>query len=300
LLSLAEYDEALIYARRSQRLAATVGRRADIVVRSGIDHSIWADCIVAHVFWQHGLLDQAAQTSRAALVAAEAAGHPVSLCFALVWCGCAVGLGRGDLETAERSTARLNDTAERHGFSAYYACSLGFAGQLAARRGDPAHAERLLRDSLDRLRRLRYEVFYTIFLGDLAEVLAALGNPDAGLAAIDEVLARNERNGGTWLPEALRIKGEILLLSHRADAIAAEQHFRRSLDLARRQGAVSWELRTTISLGRLRHAQGRVHEACDLLRSAYARFTEGFAAADLQCARRLLDQWTPSPTVPPP
>jgi tetratricopeptide (TPR) repeat protein len=294
LLSLGAYDEALIYARRSQRLAVTVRQRADIVARSGIDHSIWADCIVAHVFWQQGLLDQAAQTSHVALSVAEAAGHPVSLCFALVWCGCTVALGRGDLVTAERSTVRLNDTAERLGFSAYYACSLGFAGQLAARRGDPAHAERLLRDSLDRLRRLRYEIFYTIFLADLAEVLAALGNPDAGLVAIDEVLARNERNGGTCLlPEALRIKGEILLLSHLADVVAAEEHFRHSLDLARRQGAVSSQLRSAMSLGRLRHAQGHVHEAYDLLQSAFARFTEGFTAADLQCARRLLQQWAP-------
>lgn len=295
LLSVGEYDEGLMYAQRSRRLAATVAQRADIVVRSGIDHSIWADCLVAHAFWQQGLLDQAAQTSHDALSVAEAGGHPVSLCFALVWCGCTVGVGRGDLETAERSTARLNDVAERHGFTAYYACSLGFAGQLAARRGNPAVAERLLRDSLDRLRRLRYEIFHTVFLGDLAEVLAALGNPDAGLVAIDEVLARDERNGGTWLlPEALRIKGEILLLSHRADVVTAEQHFLRSLDLARRQGAVSWELRSAMSLARLQHAQRRAHDAYDLLQSAYARFTEGFAAADLQSARRLLDQWTPN------
>ena len=49
-----------------------------------------------------------------------------------------------------------------------------------------------------------------------------------------------------------------------------------------------------MSLARLQHAQRRAHDAYDLLQSAYARFTEGFAAADLQSARRLLDQWTPN------
>jgi hypothetical protein len=50
------------------------------------------------------------------------------------------------------------------------------------------------------------------------------------------------------LPEALRIKGDVLVLSDRSHATAAEDLFRRSLDLARRQKALSWELRTTRAL----------------------------------------------------
>src|SRR3981189_1132581 len=61
-----------------------------------------------------------------------------------------------------------------------------------------------------------------------------------------------------WMPEALRIKGEILFSSDRADANLAEEHFRRSLDIANRQGALSWELRSAMSLGRLYHVQGRI------------------------------------------
>jgi predicted ATPase len=62
----------------------------------------------------------------------------------------------------------------------------------------------------------------------------------------------------------------------------------RSLDWARRQQALSWELRAAISLAELWRGQQRVAEARELLDSVYARFTEGFATADLQHARTLL------------
>jgi predicted ATPase len=118
------------------------------------------------------------------------------------------------------------------------------------------------------------------------------GRFDAGLAAIDEALNRTERNSGFWwMPEALRLKGEILLLSNQANVRSAEHYFRRSLDLAHHQGALSWELRGALSLGRLRHSQGRNGDACDLLTSVYSRFTEGFDTAHLRSAKLLLADW---------
>ena len=62
--------------------------------------------------------------------------------------------------------------------------------------------------------------------------------------------------------------------------------------LARRQGALSWELRTAMSLARLQRDQGCRREALDLLTSVHGRFTEGFGTADLQAAKLLLDELT--------
>ena len=89
------------------------------------------------------------------------------------------------------------------------------------------------------------------------------------------------------MPELLRIKGE--LLAKRADA-ATEEWFVRSIDLAHRQEALSWELRSAISLARLWHDRGRTVEARELLDGVYRRFVEGFDTADLQAAKRLLHQ----------
>jgi predicted ATPase len=194
---------------------------------------------------------------------------------------------------AKASIARLKDQAEKHALSGCYASGLGFEGQLSAKRGDVAAAERLLRASLAGLREAQHEILYTPFLSGLAEVLAAAGDLDDGLAVACEVLQRTERNDGFWwMSEALRIKGEVLLLSEKADTTAMEDHFRRSLDLARRQGALSREVRTAVSLARLRRDQNRIGKAGYLLSSVYGRFTEGFGCADLQSARLLLDELT--------
>ncbi len=292
LFFLGDYAQASTYAKRANRRITPGTQWADIV-RSGVDHSTWTRCLAAHILWVEGLLDQSAQTTRDLLADAEAADHPVSLCYALIWCGCPISLRLGDLETAEHSIHRLKDHAEEHALSSYYACGLGFEGQLSAKRADLADAERLIRASLGGLRQAQYEILYTPFLSGLAEVLAAAGDLDDGLAVADEALQRTERNNAFWwMPEALRIKGDVMLLSHKADPTVAEDHFRRSLDLARRQGALSWELRTAMSLARLQRDQGCRREALDLLTSVHGRFTEGFGTADLQAAKLLLDELT--------
>ena len=103
-------------------------------------------------------------------------------------------------------------------------------------------------------------------------------------------MQRIERSGGLWwMPEALRIKGDALLIADQANMIAAKQQFDRSLDLARQQGALFWELRTATSLARLLRDPGRRAEARELLTSVYGRFTEGFGDADLQGAKQLLE-----------
>jgi predicted ATPase len=125
----------------------------------------------------------------------------------------------------------------------------------------------------------------------LAEGLAGAGQVAQALVMIDEALARSEGNEEGWcVAELRRVKGEVVLFEGGARAAtAAEDHFLRALDWARRQGALSWELRAATSLARLRHQQGRTAEAQGFLAPVYARFTEGFATADLQAAKALLN-----------
>jgi predicted ATPase len=94
------------------------------------------------------------------------------------------------------------------------------------------------------------------------------------------------------LAELLRIKGELILREGAPQAaMVAEKHFLDSLDWARRQGALSWELRTSTSLSCLQHDQGWIAEARSLLQSVYGRFSEGFETADLKAAKGLLESW---------
>ena len=165
----------------------------------------------------------------------------------------------------------------------------GFEGQLYAKRGKLALAERLLRFCLESLRQGRSENALHAFLTDLAEVLAKADRFGESLGAASEALQRAERNDAFWwMPEALRITGESLMQSNPSDLESIEDCFTRSLDCARRQGALSWELRTAASLALLWNQRGRPADAEALLGPIYARFTEGFGTADLRTARTLL------------
>jgi predicted ATPase len=120
------------------------------------------------------------------------------------------------------------------------------------------------------------------------EMLGTLGIQLAGAEAI----ARAESGRAGWCAaEILRAKGEIILKEGASGAaFAAEALFRRSLEMARQQDALSWELRAATSLALLWQDQGRMPEAHDLLMPVYARFTEGFGTADLMTARTVLEQ----------
>ncbi len=63
-----------------------------------------------------------------------------------------------------------------------------------------------------------------------------------------------------------------------------------SIDVARAQEAKLWELRSSVSLGRLWHDQGKMTEAHNLLVPVYDWFTEGFDTPDLKDAKALLDE----------
>ena len=94
-----------------------------------------------------------------------------------------------------------------------------------------------------------------------------------------------------FLAELHRVKGETLLAGGgRQAAREAEPCFRVAIDIAHRQHALSWQLRSAISLARLWATLDRRQEAVALLDAIYGRFEEGFQTPDLQEARHLLAQ----------
>jgi predicted ATPase len=259
--------------------------------RHGVDLRTYALSTLGIIRWSLGLPEQAARASRAAFDEARTLGHPVSLCVALLMRGL-VSLWLRDLAAIEQSTMSLLEHSKTHALDIYYAHGLGLEGELAALRGDLVTGVRLLRACLDALRETEQYLFHSVFFGDLAKWVAAAGDIGAGLAMIDEALESAERSEESWyLPEILRIKGELSLL-HRATAATAmaEGLFWQALNGAHRQGALSWELRAATSLARLWHHQSRPADGTAVLQPIYDRFTEGFDTTDLREAKALLDE----------
>ena len=83
--------------------------------------------------------------------------------------------------------------------------------------------------------------------------------------------------------ELLRIKGDLARVEEAAEAIRiTEDHYLQALEWARRQEALSSELRAATSLADLWHQNGRTAAAAVLLSSVYDRFDEGFETIDFQ------------------
>jgi predicted ATPase len=112
-----------------------------------------------------------------------------------------------------------------------------------------------------------------------------------GLSLVGEALDQIDRPG--WqervhLAEVLRLKGWMLL--QLGNGHEAEWELRASLDVARKQNAKSWELRTSTTLAELLVTRGEPGAAHDLLAPIYNWFTEGFDTRDLREAKALLEE----------
>src|SRR5215813_8044336 len=93
--------------------------------------------------------------------------------------------------------------------------------------------------------------------------------------ALGEGLAIAEKNDDrSHEAELHRQKGELLLAESPDQVGAAEDCFRQAIETARRQQSRAWELRTAMSLARLRQRQGRRDEARTALAAVFDTYTE--------------------------
>ena len=264
-------------------------QRSDII-RFEIDLLVGARVFLAWVLWLQGFPDEAIQTAEGSIAAARATNHAISLCYALAQAACPIALLIGDLDAAEQYTRVLLDHSTRHAPARWHDYGRIYQGLLVIGRGDVIAGLQLLRAGLGERGKARSRVLRTILLLT-AEALGRAGEIADRLATVEEVLEWTAHNDERWLiAELLRIKGELLLMQGAPEAAAtAEDHFRQALDLAHRQGALSWELRSATSLARRLRDQGRSVEALASLQPVYDWFTEGFETADLKAARNLLN-----------
>jgi predicted ATPase len=260
------------------------------IIRFQSDQQVTARVVLARILWLQGFPDQSMRTAESSIADAQAADHTNSLCYALSQAACPIALLVGDLAVAEHYVRMLLDHSTRRALALWQAWGRSYQGVLVIKRGDSATGLRLLRAGLNELGEAKFAALRLVtFL--MAEVLARAGQIVDGLAMIEEAIARSEHTEERWLiAELLRVKGELVLLQGGFGATgAAEDHYQQALDWARRQGALSWELRAATSLARLWREQNRSTEAIALLAPIYNRFTEGFETADLKAAKALID-----------
>ncbi len=246
--------------------------------------------LLSMILWITGFPDQAVDNAKATLDEVRATGNAALLVNVLGRASCPICLYTGNLTEAEHCIEMFLDCSLKHALGNSHAAGLCFKGMLLVERGDHTGLA-ILQAALHRLRESRFTDNLLRGLCVLAQGLGAAGQTVEARRAIDEALELSDRNEERWcLPELLRIKGELLLLDRSESPAGAEECFLEALAEARRQEALSWELRAATSLARLWYANGKIAEAHDQLAAVYSRFTEGFETLDLRTARALVEE----------
>lgn len=254
----------------------------------GFAQRIGARVHLARTHWLHGFPDQALRLAQEALSEATENGHPVNMCICLVH-ATSVFLWRGDWDTAEATVEKLYAHADRHELAPFRAVSLGFRGELLVRRGKPALGNPLLRDGLTAMEAEKLRIVSPSFAVALADGLAAISRYDEALETIAKAISEAELTGEMFeLPEMLRVKAQVLCAALGREATEVDDCLHCSLEHARRQAALGWELRSATTLAQRRRQEGRISEAYDILMPVYGRFVEGHGTRDLKIAKGLI------------
>lgn len=252
----------------------------------GFDHLSLARASLATTLWLQGYPAQATARALEAVNDAECMNHPVSLVIALT--AIITLLWTDELDAAQQHLGWFVSRAQTQRFGPYVDVGRGLQAEVAIRRGDFEAIETLV-DCLEKLHAAHYERFTARFNIMIARGFAATGRLMEGITLIDKTIQLLEAKGGIpYIPELLRLKGNILLKMPKPRTKEAERCFEASLELSRTQGSRAWELRTATDLAAHWAGHGRAEDARALLQPVFEQFTEGFDTPDLKAAKSLL------------
>lgn len=228
--------------------------------------------------------------------------HVNSQAYALYFSAMHYQFRREPGRAREQAEAAIALSAEQE-LAQWSAWSMPIGGWAMAEQGQTEDGIARIRRGLDDAQAIRAEMFRSYYLCLLAEAHARAGSPRSGLAALVTARALVEKNEERfWEAEIHRLTGELLLqdaaLGGPGETVAAGSRpvpspaecFGEAIEIARRQGARSLELRAAMSLGRLWQREGKRDRARQILADVYGQFTEGFDTADLTAARARLDE----------
>ncbi|MCP3964571.1 MAG: protein kinase [bacterium] len=242
--------------------------------------------------WLLGYPDQAIERGRESIARARAIAYPFSIAHNLAWVSLPLQC-RGDVAQARENAREAIVISTEHGFVAWLTTQQQILGWAMTQEGRFEEGIAQMHEGLHGLRATGMDLCGLYFLSMIAEAYAAAGREEKGLRVLAEALSVAKKTGEQWwLAELYRLEGELRLSLGEAET-EVEGRFHHALEIARRLGARSLELRAAMSLSRLWQNQGRRQQARELLAEIYGWFTEGFDTADLKEAEALLEELSP-------
>ena len=255
----------------------------------GSDARVRTLTVKARELWISGAPEAGMETAREAIAEAASLGDPLTLCVGLFY-STPVFLWSGEFEAAAEIAQRLAYEAGRLAIPYYQHLSRALFGELAARGPCPEEGVAILEGVVPILEGNAYKLSIMWFLTSLAEGQLRMGRLKAARATIETSLARLERTGeGLYLPELLRLKGEVLAAGQSPELDGAEEAMERAMAIAVQQTATAWRLRAALSLAKVwMRRPGKGRPVSDLLDPIVRLYRPASDAPDLALARDML------------
>ena len=273
-----------------------------------MDPGVFVHSELARTLWVMGYPDSALGARDAALQLGMESPDPRSKALSHVFASILHQLRREVELTLEHST-RAIEICDENGIAQERVWAMAIHGWALAHTGNMDEGIREIEASIAIQRSRHAELNLTYALRQLAEVLNLKGAYVDARESAREGLKISERHGEVASKvelyrlmgesaRALAKSGEVEQASQmRSDStLSPEACFRAAVELARKQSAKSFELRSSIPLAREMVARGMDREGYELLRKIRAEFREGSATKDLQEADEFLSSASASVT----
>jgi tetratricopeptide (TPR) repeat protein len=243
-------------------------------------------CWSAWLHWDVGALEASRRDAARAMALADRLGNPFAQAFAIAWAAI-VETWSSNWPTAIELGERAAKLAADHGFQLLEA--MGRFAELSGRGASQNMAEAPLLFGLEiqRLAKTGNRLGGAEVFAVLADLQLAQGAVDQALGAVETGLALSGALQQPWC-DAWLLTLKARCLSAAGNSSEVEVLLRRALEIARAQGAISYELRAASLLAEQLHAQARSSEAAEVLRPALARFDPWQSSAELDRARSLI------------
>src|SRR4029453_4300585 len=242
----------------------------------GNDPAVVGHSYAAWALWYLGFTDRSLWHLDRMFAVARDVAAPFTMASALAYATALHYFRREPRETRERAEQTIAISGE-HGFPFWMGMVTSPRGWALGEQGEGAEAIVQLRRGMAISQAVRCELARPHFLTMLAQAVARAGQWSDAEAVLEEARATVARHDDRT-PDAADVyhmTGELLLLRGDEPAAEAARYFERTIDIARRQGARSWELRATLSLARLWQREGKRAEARERLAAIYGWVPQG-------------------------
>jgi len=212
----------------------------------GSDPAVTLRSFNAWALWSLGHPDLALNTAREAVALAAKLRHPETVCFATFFNAWVHQLRREPEETLKYAGETI-ELANKNGMAQWSAFGSSLYGWAMAEQGQIIEGIQQMRQTLDTYSAIGSEISRPHFLGLLAEALMKNGQIDEALRVLSDALGLVNETGQRYYESELhRLRGELLMRSDNSSD--AKEAFRRSIEVAQKQRAKSFELRAVNSL----------------------------------------------------